>query len=134
MIGDGELTSGNPGSNWPRFIITGALFTLVVWSLILITDNLSTNIVRDSNGDTVDVFQRSTDVLHTVLPLLTIALGYWFGAAGRERAEKKAEVAQHKASVAEVQLGTVLASGDGASLLEKAQKAYPAAFPGLEKP
>ena len=74
------------------------------------------------------MYQRSSDVLRTVLPLLTIALGYWFGAAGKERAEKRAEDAQDEATAAKQKLSVVLGASNEPDLLDKANSAHPEAF------
>ena len=109
-------------SNWQRLLITIALMGLVVWGLVLTTLNLHAGVSKDSGG-LVDVYQRSTDVLHTLLPLLSIALGYWFGAAGKEHAEQKADTATRQLTAF---LGTTASQGD---LLERARQADPKAFP-----
>lgn len=118
----------NPNSNWPRLTITAALVLLVVWGLLLVTVHLSTGISKDANGNVVDSYQRSSDMLHTVLPLLTIALGYWFGAAGKEKAETRADAAQDQATTAKRQLGVVVGMAREPDLMQKAKKAYPDAF------
>ncbi|MDO1481593.1 hypothetical protein [Rhodococcus ruber] len=111
-------------TDWSRIIITLILVVLVGWWLVKVGSNLSTTATRDSDGTVTDPFQRSKDILLTLLPLLTIALGYWFGAAGRQKAEEKADVAQQ-------QLGAVLNSSSEPQLLQKAMHDYPAAFPGV---
>ena len=110
-------------SNWQRLLITILLMGLVVWGLILTTVNLDAGVAKDSGGSVVDVYQRSTDVLHTLLPLLSIALGYWFGAAGKEHAEQKADTTSRQLTAF---LGTAAGQGD---LLERARQADPEAFP-----
>ena len=114
-------------SNWPRLSITGALLLLVVWGLVLVTMHMSTGMTKDGAGNVVDTYQRSSDILHLVLPLLTIALGYWFGAAGKAKAEKKAEDAQGEATAAKQKLGVVLGMSEP-DMLHRAKAAYPEAF------
>jgi hypothetical protein len=114
---------------WPRLSITAALMLLVVWGLVLVTMHLTDGIVKDTNGIVVDSYQRSSDVLHIVVPLLTIALGYWFGAEGKENAEKRAAAAQTEATTARRQLTAVLGSSSEADqLLQKAKAADAEAF------
>jgi len=113
-----------------RLAITGALFLLVVWSIYWVTDYFSAGITRDASGNVVDPYSRATDLLHTVLPLLTIALGYWFGVAGKDRAEAAAVVAQDRASAAELKLTAVVDASTESDLLKKARADYPEAFKG----
>jgi hypothetical protein len=124
----------DPDSNWERLSITVALMLLVVWGLVLVTTHLSTGIIKDGAGNVVDTYQRSSDVLHLVLPLLTIALGYWFGAAGKERAEKRAQDAQGEATAAKQKLSVVLGMSNEPDLLDKAKAAYPEAFGDTPNP
>jgi hypothetical protein len=83
---------------------------------------------RDDDGQTLDTYQRAKDVLLVVLPLLTTALGYWFGAAGRESAEAKASAALSEAKRTQQKLEGVLGSSREQDLLSKAQALYPDAF------
>jgi hypothetical protein len=117
-----------PEMNRPRLLITAALLLLVIWGLLLVTLHLTDGIIKDANGNVVDSYQRSTDILHVLVPLLTIALGYWFGAEGKENAEKRATAAQNDATNARRQLGAVLASSSEPDLLQKAQGADREAF------
>jgi hypothetical protein len=112
-----------------RLLITGALFALVVWALFLVTGHISAGVTKDVSGNIVDPYQRASDLLHAMLPLLTIALGYWFGSAGREQAEEKATTAQNQAATAERQLSVVLGASGESDLLQKAKAQFPGAFP-----
>lgn len=78
-------------------MLTALLLGLTVWWLVLVANEMSTQPQVGSDGKVVmDEFQRAKDILLVVLPLLTTALGYWFGAAGREKAEGKADMAEKK--------------------------------------
>jgi hypothetical protein len=114
---------------WPRIVITVALLLLVGWGLVLVTAHLTAGIIKDANGNTVDSYQRSSDVLHVLLPLLTIALGYWFGSEGKENAEERASAAQGEVSQTRRQLAAVLDSSSEPDLLEKAKAKDREAFP-----
>ncbi|MEU0794894.1 hypothetical protein ABZ342_32950 [Amycolatopsis sp. NPDC005961] len=85
-------------------------------------------VTKNSDGTTVDQFQRAKDILLVVLPLLTTALGYWFGSAGRQQAEDKADQAHDVAGKTQRKLESVLASSTEQNLLEKAMVKDPEAF------
>ena len=106
-----------------RFWITIALLALVIWALILVTVALGTGASRSGTGEVVDSYQRANDLLHTILPLLTVALGYWFGVAGKSKAETNAARAQS-------QLNAVLDASGQPGLLRRARDAHPEAFDG----
>jgi hypothetical protein len=108
-------------NTWIRGSLTFLLLVLTVWWLTKVADHLSTAASVDDAGNvTLDPFQRSKDILLVVLPLLTTALGYWFGAAGKAKAEENADTAKQ-------QLNEVLDVGDK-GLLEAAKQKNPAAF------
>jgi hypothetical protein len=117
-----------PQTIWPRLSITAALLLLVVWGLVLVAGHLTDGIIKDANGNVVDSYQRSSDVPHILVPLLTIALGYWFGAEGKENAEKRATAAQDDAAAVRRQLAAVLGSSSEPDLLSKARDADKEAF------
>jgi hypothetical protein len=117
-----------PQTIWPRFVITAALLLLVVWGLVLVTGHLTDGIIKDADGNVVDSYHRSSDVLHILVPLLTIALGYWFGSEGKENAEKRASAAQEDAATVRRQLAAVLGSSSEPDLLSKARDADKDAF------
>jgi hypothetical protein len=104
-----------------RFTITLILFALAAWWLLVVYGALDVFPQRDDQGNIVDRYQRGKDILLVVLPLLTIALGYWFGAAGKKEAEEKAEKTQQK-------LNGVLDSTTETNLLAQAKEKYPQAF------
>src|SRR5262245_2336795 len=77
-----------------RFVLTLLLFALAVWWLIELAFQLGTAPTIDAQGKiVVDKFQRAKDILLVVLPLVTSALGYWFGAQGKEQEQERAESA-----------------------------------------
>jgi hypothetical protein len=81
-----------------RFVITMLLFAVVVFWMWMMAGDLRTGATADGTGNPIDPFERSKDVLLVALPLLTTAVGYWFGAEGKERAEQRAHEAQEKST------------------------------------
>jgi hypothetical protein len=111
-----------------RAVLTGILFLITTYWLLEVAGQISSVPMRDDEGNVLDTYQRSKDVLLVVLPLLTTALGYWFGAAGRENAEAKATQAMREARKTQQKLEGVLGSSREQDLLSKAQELYPDAF------
>ena len=108
-------------NTWIRGVLTFMLLALTVWWLTQVASVLQTLPVVDASGKvSLDAFGRSKDILLVVLPLLTTALGYWFGAAGKAKAEDSADQAK-------VQLKEVLNASDK-DLLTPAKKNNPVAF------
>lgn len=104
-----------------RAVLTVLLLVLSGWWLALVASNMSTPPTLGTDGKVVlDEFQRAKDILLVVLPLLTTALGYWFGAAGKEKAEEKADRSAK-------QLDSVLDAAP-AGVLEEAKRQHPDAF------
>jgi hypothetical protein len=104
-----------------RALLTLVLLVASLWWLGEVAGLLSTAPETDTVGNViVDPYQRSKDILLVVLPLLTTALGHWFGAAGKAKAEDKADAAIQ-------QLHEVLDVGSG-DLLPKAKENNPRAF------
>src|SRR5687767_15127287 len=82
-----------------RIGITVLLFLIAAWWLYINAKNLGTPAgAQDANGNVLDEFTSAKDILLVVLPLLTSALGYWFGAAGKDQAEQKAEQSRSQLS------------------------------------
>ena len=78
-----------------RFVLTLVLLGLTIWWLAVVASLLGVGPTNDKAGKLLfDPFQRSKDILLAVMPLPTVALGYWFGAAGKQEAEKKADKAE----------------------------------------
>jgi hypothetical protein len=111
-----------------RAVLTGVLFLITTYWLLEVAGQISSVPTRDTEGHVLDTYQRAKDVLLVVLPLLTTALGYWFGAAGRENAEAKASAALSEAKRTQQKLEGVLGSSREQDLLSKAQALYPDAF------
>lgn len=87
-----------------RLIITVLMLLVVGFWLLIVAQRLGTAPVTSTDGTIVyDEFGRAKDILIAVLPLLTLALGYWFGAQGADKAEKQAEQADQKAKASEQQ-------------------------------
>lgn len=104
-----------------RLVITVALFALSAWWLWVVWQKLSVQPVLSDDGKVIfDEYARAKDVLLVVVPLLTLALGYWFGAQGTAKAEEKAEKAEKK-------LQATLSVGS-TDLYEEAMKLDPKAF------
>jgi hypothetical protein len=105
-----------------RFVLTLLLFALAVWWLMELAMQLGTAPTMDAQGKVlVDKFQRAKDILLVVLPLVTSALGYWFGAQGKEHEQERAESARD-------QLDAVVQASTEPNLLQKARNNYPDAF------
>ena len=85
---------------WVRAGITLLLFGLAAWWLLEVANVLDVAPTTDAKGNVVDRFERAKDVLLVVLPLLTSALGYWFGAAGKTNSDKEARQARDKLETA----------------------------------
>ena len=115
-----------------RAMITGILFVITAYWLLAVAGQISSVPTWDGQGHVLDTYQRAKDVLLVVLPLLTTALGYWFGAAGRENAEAKAAQAMTEVKRAQQKLEGVLSTSREQDLLSKAQALYPDAF-GLSR-
>jgi len=119
-------------ATWIRGILSALLLILAGWWLYMVASNLSIAPQTNSSGEVVlDSYQRAKDILLVVFPLLTTALGYWFGAAGKEKAEEKADSAQTQLTSAQTQLAEVVDQSAVPGILEKAKAANPKAF-GLE--
>lgn len=120
------------GNDWGtriRGVITALLLGLVFWWLVVVAANLDSVPRVNAKGQVLlDEFQRSKDILLVVLPLLTTALGYWFGAAGKEKAEERAEEATRSAAEERRKLQAVLDTSPETELLNRARSAYPDAF------
>ncbi|MDM3902957.1 hypothetical protein QRK81_18375 [Mycobacteroides abscessus] len=105
-----------------RFILTALVLGMCVWWLFEIASSIGSAPVRDAEGNiTLDQYQRAKDILSLVLPFLTLALGYWFGSAGREHAEETARSADQK-------LNAAIQVSDDRDILKKAMEQYPEAF------
>ena len=92
-----------------RVAFTVVLLAISAWWLWVVAQKLSIQPQLSDDGKVIfDEYSRSKDVLLVVLPLLTLALGYWFGSAGAAKAEEKADKAEDKAGEKDKQLQTAL--------------------------
>ena len=105
---------------WIRGALTLVLLALTAWWLLKVSTTLDASPIKDSDGNVVDSYQRAKDILLAVLPLLTLALGYWFGSAGKEKSDAKADAAQTR-------LTAVMDAGEP-GLLQRARQLNPKAF------
>jgi len=105
-----------------RAAVTGAVLLLAAWWFLEVARRLGTEPKVDGDGKVlVDEYQRAKDILLVVLPLLTTAFGYWFGAHGKEKAEATAARAQEESKA-------LVATSADPDLLAKAREKYPTAF------
>jgi hypothetical protein len=105
-----------------RAIITLLLMAAAAWWLVEVATRLGMTPTKDQDGNIVlDEYQRAKDILLVVLPLVTTALGYWFGSQGKERAEDEANKAKDK-------LTAVAATSSDPELLANARRLYPTSF------
>lgn len=108
-----------------RLAITAALLLGFGWWLWVVFQNLGVRAEVGADGTIVlDKFQRAKDVL---LPLVTLAFGYWFGTQGTAKAEEKAEATAEAKGTRDRIEAIVAASSDG-DLLKKARTQNPRAF------
>jgi hypothetical protein len=105
-----------------RAAFTAALVLVTIWWLVEVSSRLGTAPTKDDDGNIiVDEYQRAKDILLVVLPLLTTAIGYWFGAQGKDEAEAKAQKSQEETKA-------VIAASTDPQLLPRARELYPRAF------
>ena len=110
-----------------RVVITVGLFLLVAWWLWAVWRHIGDVPTQDTNGDVVDRFQRAKDILLVVLPLLTTALGYWFGAEGKDKAVSSAAEAEKTAKTEQTKVQALLQVAPE-DQVTAAKKQYPEAF------
>jgi hypothetical protein len=111
-----------------RGMVTLIVVILAAWWLVQVALRLGTAPVKDQGGNIVlDEYQRAKDILLVVLPLVTTTFGYWFGAQGRERAERQVNDAKQAADSAETKYRAVLSVAPP-DILQEAKKFYPGAF------
>ncbi len=80
---------------------------------------LGANVTKAADGSgVVDPFARAKDIFSLILPLVSSALGYWFGVQGKDKAEARADDATKTLT------GVALVSTDP-DLINKARDAYP---------
>jgi hypothetical protein len=111
-----------------RALVTVALLLATLWALgkvYGVIDKPPT--VNDKGEVTLDVYQRAKDILLVVLPLLTTALGYWFGAKESENAKTEKDTAVQEKEKTQRRLTAVLDSSQ-TPLWEAAKLKDAAAF------
>jgi hypothetical protein len=115
-------------NTWIRGAVTAAILVVAAWWLVQVSNRLGTAPRTDAEGKiVVDEYQRAKDILLVVLPLVTTAIGYWFGVQGKDAAEKKADEATEAKTA-------ILATSKDPDLLKSARDKYPTAFGLPEKP
>lgn len=120
-----------------RSIISLALLAIAVWAIYTVIQTLGIPPQKDPQGNIlVDRYARANALLLVVLPLLTTALGYWFGAQGTAKAEERTQKAEERTQTVEErrqkesqQIKALLAEAPP-DVFEKAKKRYPEAFEG----
>ncbi|MDP5227164.1 MULTISPECIES: hypothetical protein [Arthrobacter] len=111
-----------------RILFTVILLGLTIWWLTILAGYIGAAPVKDDKGNTVfDAFQRGKDILIAILPVLSGALGYWFGSSGREKADQRAQESQTTAQEARGKSEALLAAATP-EVLKAAKEFNPAAF------
>jgi hypothetical protein len=111
-----------------RALVTVALLLATLWALWHVYHVIDEPPIVDQAGKvTLDVYQRAKDILLVVLPLLTTALGYWFGAKESEKAQKDKDTALKQKDQMHAKLQAVLDSST-TPLLEAAREKHREAF------
>ncbi len=117
-------------------IVTVISFGIVCWALYYVFMNLNARPTIQNGAITSDPLKNAMEVLTVVIPFASAAIGFWFGADGKSKAQDQAQQAQVQASTerdraikADQQKSAVLqAATDAEELLEKARKIAPQAF------
>jgi hypothetical protein len=89
--------------SWGSFVVTIFIFIAFFWVLFYVLHNIGSSPTKDAQGNVVDKFARSKDILTVVLSLTTAAVGYWFGSDGKSKVEDQAAQAQTHAADAQNQ-------------------------------
>jgi hypothetical protein len=117
-------------------VVTIISFGIVCWALYNVFTNLTTAPTITNGAVTSDPLQNAKDVLTTVIPFASAAVGFWFGSDGKSKAQDQAQAAQDQANTqrnlaarADQQKSAVLqAAPDSQALLDKARQMAPEAF------
>ena len=103
--------------------------------LILVATRLGVPPQYRENGDLeIDEYARAKDIFVAILPLATTVLGYWFGAAGKEKVEEKADAAIQDANTAKAEVHraqgaiTALEGSSQAETVALVRERYPEFF------
>jgi hypothetical protein len=121
--------------NLGAVITTVFIFIILLWWLVVVARHIGeAPKVNKAGAVTLDVFQRSKDILLVVLPLATTAIGYWLGNQGAVQAQQtaqnandQAQSAQKDAAAAQAQLAAVVDVSEP-NTLAKAKSTHPEAF------
>jgi hypothetical protein len=107
-----------------RALFTAAILLTYVAVVALAMVAYKTAPQLDADGKVlVDPFANAKDLLTGVAAVATLALGYWFGAAGKDAAQETASQAQGALSVA-----VASTPGDGKLDMKDLQQRFPKAF------
>jgi hypothetical protein len=117
-------------------IVTLISFAIVCWALYYVFINLHTVPIVNNGAVTLNPLQNAKDALTAVIPFASAAVGFWFGADGKSKAQDQAQQAQDQVSAerdraakAEQQKSAMLsAAPDAKDLLDKARAIAPEAF------
>jgi hypothetical protein len=111
-------------------VVTILLFLLVGGWLFVVGAHVGTSPHVNKDGSVLDdAYQRSKDVLALFIPLLTTAVGFWFGSQGTAKAQDAATKATGEANQAKAALLAVVDTSQSGVLAE-ARRVHPAAFAG----
>ena len=86
-----------------RWVLTIIVIAVMIWWLYNVWLVQGIAVKKDADGNVLDVYTRARDTLAIVVPLVTLALGYWFGVKGADTAEKNAATANDQAKAATAQ-------------------------------
>lgn len=121
--------------DWVRIGLAALIVVMVGSWLWLVGSRLGVPPEYTEDGKLIiDQYARAKDILVAVLPLATTVLGYYFGAAGKDKAEESAQKAQEEANSARQQVsearGVVagLSAGVDSSVLQTVRARYPQFF------
>lgn len=82
-------------------IVTILLFIVVGFWIWFVARNLGKTPTYNADGTVkLDEYSRAKDILVIFVPLLTTAVGFWFGSQGTVQAQKQTAVANQTAAVA----------------------------------
>lgn len=118
-----------------RLALAALIMLVVTGWLILVATRLGVPPQYRENGDIqIDEYARAKDIFVAILPLATTVLGYWFGAAGKEKVEQKAEAATQEADTAKAEAHrargaiTALEANSTSDTVDLVRQRYPEFF------
>ncbi len=122
-----ESTSTNLRA-WGSIVVTVLVFVAFFWTLYYLLHNISDTPKMTGTTTIRDQFDRSKTAIGFTAPLVTLALGYWFGADGKAKAEAKAEGAVAEAKQANAETKAVLSVVQDPEIVTKARQVDSRAF------